>query len=216
MRYVVEITGTMPLLMHADNLEMMEEVKLWQKDPKNSDASVAGDDRTPPWLWMSYLYHDNDGNVSIPQDVFMACLRDGATQKIIKGKKTYKSLSQSGILVLSEHLEFFCRDKKLSFLEILKWKEKSFTEQADLVRDAGFRLFVKRCVVNRKRHIRVRPRFDEWSARGVIEVSADDITKPVLSEILGLSGERAGIGDWRPGCAKPGPFGQFTAEVKAA
>lgn len=48
-RYEVTLKGESPLLMHKDNIEFGERIKKWQKDPKNKDLSVAGDDRSPAW-----------------------------------------------------------------------------------------------------------------------------------------------------------------------
>ncbi|MCX7934978.1 MAG: hypothetical protein N3A66_06935, partial [Planctomycetota bacterium] len=57
-QYRVRLTGLSPLLMHQDNLAFSEKVKQWQRDPANRELSMPGDDRSPAWTWLGYVYHD--------------------------------------------------------------------------------------------------------------------------------------------------------------
>jgi len=57
-QYQVTLKGLTPLLMHSDNLAFSERVTAWQKAPENKANSKAGDDRSPAWTWIGYLYHD--------------------------------------------------------------------------------------------------------------------------------------------------------------
>ena len=81
----------------------------------------------------------------------------------------------------------------------------------------GFELFVKRAKIGAAKHVRVRPRFDEWAISGSITVFDEMITNDVLTNILTFAGTYAGLGDWRPSSPKsPGPFGKFTVAVRKA
>jgi hypothetical protein len=89
-----------------------------------------------------------------------------------------------------------------------------FAAHKEAVSDMGFSLFVKRAKIGTSKHIRVRPRFDQWELNGSISVWDDQITERVLSDILRYSGQYKGLGDWRPGGKTPGSFGMFEAVVK--
>lgn len=47
-------------------------------------------------------------------------------------------------------------------------------------------------------------------------VSDEQITTAALQDIVTYAGQYKGLGDWRPGGKTPGPFGMFTATLKAA
>jgi len=214
MKVAFELVGETPLLMHWDNIEGSDMLSEWRKAKENKNFSKAGDDRTPPWTWHTYCYNDGE-KVAIPQDVLRGALLYGGTQIIVKGKKTFKELSQRGLLLCGEFLEFsFSDGKQLTILQLDKIKDKPFASQCEWCRENGFRLFVKRASIGSAKHVRVRPRFDKWIVRGVVEVLADEITLDILKEIFEGAG-KAGLGDWRPNSPKrPGPYGQFVAKLK--
>lgn len=56
--YIVNCTGLTPLLMHSDDVEWSDSIKAWRDDPANKRFKVAGDDRSPAWTWIGYLWHD--------------------------------------------------------------------------------------------------------------------------------------------------------------
>ena len=78
----------------------------------------------------------------------------------------------------------------------------------------GFSLFVKRARIGQSKHIRVRPRFDNWAAQGELLVTDEQITENILRDILEMAGKYKGLGDWRPSSKTPGFYGTFNAEVK--
>lgn len=209
-----ELIGTMPLLMHWDNIEGGDTLKDWRQDPKNKNQSVPGDDRSPAWTWTTYLYHDGEA-VTVPQDNLMAALMNGGTQVILKRQKTYKELSQSGILIATEHLRFEYGDgKQLLLSQVEKIRDLPFSKQAAEADKLGFRLFCKRAKIGNSKHVRVRPRFNAWKVSGELEVISDDLPFDKLELIFGYAG-RAGLCDWRPSSPKrPGPYGMFTAKCK--
>lgn len=207
-----ELTGLMPLIMHQDDVEASDMMMAWRKDPNNKNQSVAGDDRSPPWTWQTYLYSDGE-NVVLPAANLMVCIRQAGAQLILKKQKTYKEISQSGLLIPTEYIDFFCAGKTISMDDIEAMLDDAFAVQADKAKNMGFRLFVKRARVGTSKHVRVRPRFDSWSASGTIQILSPDISFEVLEKLFDLAG-RVGLCDWRPGCKTPGPYGMFEAKLK--
>lgn len=212
MKVDFELVGEMPLLMHADNVEAADELTRWRKSPENKNISCAGDDRSPAWTWQTYCYYD-DEHVAMPSESIMVCLRQAGAQVILKKQKTYKEITQSGLLISSEFCDFFAAGKQIPVSAIAALKTKAFDEQADAARGLGFRLFMKRARVGQSKHIRVRPRFDSWSIRGSLTVIAKEITYEALQTLFEIAG-RVGLSDWRPGCKTPGPFGMFKATLR--
>lgn len=210
-----ELNGFMPLLMHSDDIEASDALLRWRKAPENKNVSTPGDDRTPAWSWQSYLYSDGE-NIAMPVHNIMVCLRQAGTQLILKKNKTYKEITQSGLFISSEFCDFFAEGKQVSMGDIYKLKDMTFEDQANAVRDYGFRLYLKRARVGQAKHVRVRPRFENWSVKGQIQIMATkEITFDVLEQIFDIAG-RVGLCDWRPGCKTPGPYGMFKAKLKAA
>ena len=213
----IQITEETPLLMHADSIDWADQMEQWKNDPENQKKSKAGDDRTPPWRWIGCLNYDDpeDGVVSIPSEYIMRSIMGGAAEVPTgRGKKTFKSQSQSGLLPESLHWPLLINGKTISMKKLQKFRALStFPEQRQAAEDMGFSLFVKRAGVGRTKHIRVRPRFDNWSTVGRIIIRDEQITKPILQTILDRAGRYKGLGDWRPGAPTPGPWGMFSAKV---
>lgn len=216
-RYNVTIKGETPMLMHQDNLEWDGFMKRWGLDPANKKLSVAGDDRSPGFRWIGYLYHYKD-TVMISSDSLMTTLREGGVKcPTGKGKKTYKSQTQSGLLVDQENWPLYNPVTgdvyKVDGLEEMK-KETDYIKHEDWAIEHKFELFAKRARVGMSKHVRVRPRFDLWAASGTITVLDESITQEVLGNILTFAGAYSGLGNWRPSAPhSPGPFGRFTAEL---
>lgn len=205
--YKFRLTGIMPLLMHADDVEAADSLEAWRKAPENKNMSKAGDDRTPAWTWQTYLYSDGT-SVTIPSQNLMVAIRQAGTQMILKKQKTFKEISQSGLLIPTEFLSFTVGGKPITMASMDALHGKPFPDQADGVRALGFRLFVKRARVRSSKHIRVRPRFDTWQVSGTIQILVPEIKEENLVQLFTLAG-RVGLGDWRPGCRTPGPYGMF-------
>lgn len=214
MDYDFQLNGVMPLLMHADDVLAADDLGAWRKDPKNKSISVPGDDRSPPWTWQTYLYHDGE-HLAMPQECLMAALRYGAAKITHKGQTTFKSMSQSGLLIGSDFGEFLCNDEPVSLAKVLAFRDEPFSRHMQGARDLGFDLSVKRAKVGTAKHVRVRPKFDNWSVRGTIAVNEPAITEGVLVQMFEIAGKLAGLCDWRPSAKSPGPYGMFSAEVRA-
>lgn len=214
----VTITGTTPLLMHADNIDWADKMEAWKNNPANKKSSKAGDDRTPPWRWIGCLNYDDPkkGIVTIPSEYIMRCVMGGAAE-VPTGKrgKTFKSQSQSGLLCREFHWPLLVSGKTIKMEDVNDCLlMPTFLEQKEAAETMGYSLFVKRAKIGQSKHIRVRPRFDTWSSSGEIIITDEQITITVLQQILEIAGQYKGLGDWRPGGSTPGPFGMFTAVVK--
>ena len=216
-RYNVTLKGETPLLMHADNLEWSGVMKRWQKDPANKSKGAAGDDRMPGFTWIGYLYQHGN-NVCMPSDNIMTVLREGGAKcPTGKGQKTYKSLTQSGLIVDQENWHLFNPTTgemyELDGLDAIT-QEEDYDIHEQYALDHGFELFAKRAKIGMAKHVRVRPRFDSWGASGSITVLDASITKDVLTNILTFAGAYSGLCDWRPSSPRsPGSFGRFTVEL---
>jgi len=217
--YRVTLTGKTPLIMHHDNIEWADQMKVWDSDPKNKKARIPGDDRSPAHRWLGCLYHDGERLV-LPSDNFMASLMGGAALVPTgKGQKTYKAQSQSGTMPAEVTWPFLVAGSEVPtapFFELMK-KRADFDAYQVLAAKHHFMLYVKRAKVGQAKHVRVRPRFDRWSVTGLLHVTDDQIKLDVLQSILENAGQYKGLGDWRPGAPKsPGPHGMFSAEVEEA
>ena len=213
-KYDVTIRGITPLLMHRDNIAWADQMKQWEKDPRNKAVSIAGDDRTPSFRWLGSLYHD-ETRVVMPADCIMACLMyGGARTPTGKGKATFKSQTQSGIMPVDLYWPLTVNGKEIPVAPIfLDMESRSWEAFNDLISGLGFILFVKRARVGQAFHIRVRPRFNEWMIRGGLVVTDAAITETVLKLIGSQAGQYVGLGDWRPGSKKPGAYGMFTFDA---
>lgn len=217
--YNVTLTGSSPLILHADDLAWRGQMERWNLDPENKRKSKAGDDRTPAFRWLGYCYHDSK-HIGVAADNIMTTIREGGAKVSVPGKKslTYKRQSQSG-LVVNELLWPITTPKGL-----IKWPhiaklidEPDYAAHEQAAIDNGFELFAKSAKVGMSKHIRVRPRFNTWAISGTITVFDDSITSSILQTILDMSGAYCGLGDWRPSSpSKPGPWGRFIANVKEA
>src|ERR1043166_4630214 len=114
--YTVEfvLTGKMPLLIHSDDVEASDSLREWREDTTNKNASVPGDDRSPPWTWQTYLYTDGEKLVW-PSYNLMVGMRRACTQVKIPGKrgKTYKELSQNGMNIPAEFCQLLVAGKEV-------------------------------------------------------------------------------------------------------
>lgn len=215
MKFSYKITGVSPLLVHADDVEKSDLLTKWRKDGKNKSVSTRGDDRSPAWTWQTYLYTDGISLV-VPTDNLSACIREAATMMTLSGMKSFKEASQCGLIFHDDFLPIIgTLDRAIRVEEIDSLQDQSFAEQCESVKQLGFSLFVKRAKVGSAKHVRVRPRFDQWSLSGVVEITAKEIQEEHLSEMFELGGFYKGLCDWRPGSPKrPGRFGRFKTELK--
>lgn len=210
--FEVHLHGTTPLLMHADNIEWADYMDAWRADPSNKKVSKAGDDRTPAFRWLGAVYHDGQ-RICMQQDNIARCLMEGGAMVPVpgaRGNKTFKAQTQSGMKVDSMFIPLLVGGKEIAWTEVEALKdESSFPAHMERAKRLGFSLFVKRARVERKKHIRVRPRFDSWALAFQVSVWDEQLTEDVLRTIFEFCGQYKGLGDWRPGGKTPGSFGMF-------
>lgn len=209
------LTGTSPLLMHADDVEASDFLGEWRKDPKNKRSSTPGDDRSPAWTWQTYWYLDEEGCLTIPSDNLLSCLCYAGGKIPLKKQETLKRLVASGIQIPDDYLEFRSNGDKVSVAQFVENREEKFTDQQKRARAAGFDLFVKRGTVGTSKHVRVRPKFKNWTVSGSLILTAPEFDEDKLKQLFEIAGQAAGLGDWRPSSPKkPGRYGMFEARVR--
>lgn len=215
--YNVKLTGLTPLLLHRDNIDFADDLKVWRAQPDNKKLSVAGDDRSPAFTWLGCLY-DDGVQLTMPSDNLMSCIMAGGAAVPVpggRGGKTFKAQTQSGLLTTEANWTLLVDGKPISLEPLYALKNNSnFRDHQATVLDYGFSLFVKRAAIGTSKHVRVRPRFPRWELQGNLDVWDDQLTLDVLRSILRMAGEYKGLGDWRPSSKTPGPYGRFSAEVQ--
>lgn len=213
-RYKFVLTGISPLLMHADSVEHADALTEWRKAPENKALSKSGDDRSPVWTWKTYLYGDGK-HIGMPSDNLMTCLREAGTAMKIKGNQSYKALTQSGLMIEEFMMPFFANGVQVKMSDVERINNKGeFHEHEDGARNLGFELFVKRAKIGAAKHIRVRPKFDNWSVEGTLIVTEEEaLKKVILQQIFDIGGALKGLCDWRPSSGKSGQFGRFKAKL---
>ena len=217
-RFKVQIKGVSSLIMHRDNVGFAESLKAWQTNPENKGKSVSGDDRSPGWTWLGYVYH-NGRIIGIPADNLMTMLREGGARVMTgKGKGTFKRQTQSGIIITETIWPLIVGGKQLDWQPFAELAAvEKFDDHLSMAQAGGFDLLIKRARVGQSKHVRVRPIFDDWSTSGTITVTDDTLDLRTMQRILDCAGDYCGICDWRPSAPKsPGPFGRFEAKVEAA
>lgn len=220
-QYEVTLEGLTPLLMHADNIAFTEKVAAWRRDPGNRELTVSGDDRSPAWSWIGYVHHDRR-HLGLPADNLMTMLREGGAKVRTRragGKETFKKHTQAGVMLDREQFDLFVSGAQVPMSDIEPLiGETDFAAHVEAVEALGFELSVKRARVGQAKHVRVRPMFRDWMARGtltVLDESLSGLTPEVVETILKQAGALVGVGDWRPGSPRsPGAFGRFQPTVK--
>src|SRR5690606_34873921 len=135
----------------------------------------------------TYVYSDGT-HIAMPAQNIMVCLRQAGTQMILKKQKTYKELTQSGLVIENETCEFLASGGKVPMAELEAIRELPFEKQSDKCRELGFRLWAKRATIGKAKHVRVRPRFDAWEVKGKIHVVAPEITADILRQLFTIAG----------------------------
>jgi hypothetical protein len=224
MKIAFTLTGTQAIIFHADDIDAADTLTAWRQDPDNKNKSKAGDDRTPPWTWATYVYLDESGFITWPFANLSKGLTTAATRVVIPGGKsgkTFKELAAGAILINEQFLEFRTANPKTGKLEKIPFdkfnvaRDENFTTQRKLAQANGFDLMQKRCKIGQAKHIRVRPVFPRgWTISGTLTVQTKDITFDHVVTFFEIAG-KGGQGDWRPWSPKsPGPFGQFRSDLK--
>jgi hypothetical protein len=143
----------------------------------------------------------------------MKCLGKAGAQITLKKQKTFKELTQSGLLIPTDCLFFSNGGQRINMTEFVEHRDEKFNLQVERTRKHGFDLLSKPVTVGTARHIRVRPMFKSWEVSGTINISAEEFDLDKLTELFEKAGY-LGLGDWRPGCKNPGNHGMFEASIK--
>ena len=219
-QYSFELAGTQPLLMHNDSVTAADTLEAWRKDPANKRRSKAGDDRSPSWTWLSYLYIDN-GQVVMPRENLIAMLIKGGASFKVGRMGTLKGETAASVFFESSYpLLVGTARKPVTHADLATLNDDGvpFTEHLARAQSLGFGLDVRRATIGTTKHVRVRPRFDRWAVAGSFSAYDDGAMGPeTLSQLFALCGRRVGLCDWRPSSPKkPGGYGTFTAKVDLA
>lgn len=159
----VEITGVAPLLQHRFATEEHGENKSKAKT-KVYDSKVEAE---------KCLYKNKSGEIFQPSEhVYQSMVRAAVDFKF-EGKKTYKDIITSGIIIEPEEIPLIVTDP--------------------------YEIDTRGAVVQRARIVRWRPKFNEWKLKFHITILDDEnISVPVVKDILERAGATKGIGDYRP------------------
>ena len=124
------------------------------------------------------LYRNASGEIYQPAEHIFQSMVKGAVAYKFEGKKTYKDVITSGIAISPEDIP--------------------------LITENDYEIDARPVVIQRSRVVRWRPRFNEWKVRFTIDILDDEnISVPILKDILETAGKTKGIGDYRP------RFGRF-------
>lgn len=124
------------------------------------------------------LYRNAAGEIYQPAEHIFQSMVKGAVAYKFEGKKTYKDVITSGIAISPEDIP--------------------------LIIENEYEIDARPVVIQRSRVVRWRPRFNEWKVRFTIDILDDEnISVPILKDILETAGKTKGIGDYRP------RFGRF-------
>lgn len=166
MTAIVDVTvrGTAPLLQHrfAEGDKMNDDAPI-RKSGKKSYESEA----------LNSLYLLEGGIVFQPSSHIEGAIQKAAVNFQIggRGKKTYKDLTKSALLVSPE-----CIRRKIQEYEIDR----------------------RAVIVNRARVMRERPMFREWELDFEIHLLDPQLKPEAVRTILEHAGAYVGIGDYRP------------------
>ena len=216
-KYNFRLEGATPLILHWDNLGWADQIDKERTAIKESKVGTfkAGDDRCPPHTWQGYVYNDGK-HMTLPSDNLGACILKAGARIILDKQKTYKELTQCGMLFDAMDMPILIGGAPVSWTAIESIRGV-FAEHVAAVQSLGFGLLVKRAKVGQSKHVRVRPRLDEWAIEGSLTVVKEEVTHNILTRLFELAGLYIGLCDWRPGSPKsPGPYGQFTAKITPA
>jgi hypothetical protein len=195
-------------------------MEAWKDNPENKKKSKAGDDRTPAWRWTGYLYHDGE-HLGVAEECVRRSMMDGATMIPVpggRGSKTFKAQSQSGMFIEEMNIPIAVDGKTVPYSEIESLRsEENFYKHREKCKELGFQILCKRAKIGTSKHVRVRPMFSTWSLQFSLVVIDEQLTEPVLRDIITYAGQYKGLCDWRPGSPKsPGRYGMFAlGEMKS-
>jgi hypothetical protein len=178
------ITGVVPLLMHNGRLAnpLDQITKAIKKISSKRDKTDADFEEMARLEWLGGLYLQG-GEPCLPGEIIEAALIEAGRKKR-KGKQVTAGVFCDGNFAL-------------------EYDDPRNPEA--LFEDPRFR-FTVGARVQRNRVMRTRPRFHEWAATITVTYNDELLNATDIHELLVLTGEIIGLGDWRP------KFGRFVVE----
>ena len=163
----IEITGISPLLQNRFPTE----------DFGQNQSRATKKVYVPEEEAKKKLYKNPKGEIYHPAEHIYQSILRAATDFKFSGKKSYKNVMTSGIIVTPDEIP--------------------------LISDK-YEIDTRPVVIQRARVLCWRPKFNKWKLKFNITILDDEnISVPVLKEILEKAGTTKGIGDYRP------RFGRF-------
>jgi hypothetical protein len=138
------------------------------------------------------LYRLDDGVLYLPAQNILRCLVEAAKAfKMPKSRSSMKNAVAAGVTVPFEVGFGFPLLAPDTFKPISEWK-----------------IDTRRVVIQRAAIMRSRPLIEHWSVEASFLLDVDAVPPHIFAEIVGYSGARVGVCDFRP--EKGGQFGRFT------
>jgi hypothetical protein len=196
-KYMVEITGITPLVMHSDKLcnplhpmtKQMKEITSVRKKTDEHHLAMARIE------WEASLYYDETLGLYMPSKNLRGCIR-GAAKKYKLGKCT-KAMN------LVDPLGYPIIGYEGCSIENL-WEGKSKS-------GAAKHIFCESVTVNRAKIMRTRAIFTKWAVKFDMYLQIEILSERQIKQILDTAGFEYGLGDLRPENAT-GNFGKFTVD----
>lgn len=158
----VEITGIAPLLQNRFPIE-----EQGQNKSKATKKVYNPEEEAKKCLYL------RDGKVYQPAEHIYQSMVRAATDFKFSGKKTFKDVITSGVIVEPEEIP--------------------------LISDKPYEIDTRPVVIQRARVLKWRPKFNQWKLRFKLTILDDTNISPVnVKEILEKAGATKGIGDYRP------------------
>jgi hypothetical protein len=176
-RVAVHLRGDTPLLMNAMSQEQL--LDLWHKRKPSKTAA-----RPDPREWAdTRVYRLHDGRPCIPPKNLMASFIAAGKFIRLDGRRqvsTNDSTVLPGMLQIEDiHLPVFAPETE----NPARW-------EVDLQQGRNPNGGEAVCII--------RPRFDEWEVRCVLEIDQEEMPLPMAKRLVTLAGRRMGLGDGRP------------------
>lgn len=158
----VEITGIAPLLQNRFPVE-----EHGHNISKATKKVYVPEDEAKKCLYI------RDGKIYQPAEHIYQCMVRAATDFKFSGKKTFKDVITSGIIIEPEEIP--------------------------LITNKTYEIDIRPVVIQRARVLKWRPKFNQWKLKFKLTILDDTNISPAnIKEILEKAGATKGIGDYRP------------------
>lgn len=178
--YKVEITGTMPILIHKFGTEAEAEkatrkIRTERGNPREEAEKVT--------------YRDKKGQCFFSAFAIPRCIADAGSNHKMKGsRKSLRYIIPSAVRIKTE---------EILILDLKGKPYKTFEVDSRPVTIPS----------TKGRIMRHRPRWDEWKSVFWLVINDNNIDPAMVHQLLTEAGESIGVGDFRP--QTRGPFGTF-------